>query len=246
MQVIEMFPSTQKTFVYNFGANVSGYTFESDYQTIVVDTLSYDRTTGEPNFTDSTVMGYFANSEIDANNIVTTGAASGEISLTIPSQRYTGPLTPDARTNVAITVASFKWTDTNVTPNTTDSHRWAIIERWEPDVAPGNPRLSASFTPLGVGAIGTFTDNSSASALRGNVAGTYNGVSGIATSTGGVNPAEGIDATWQIVVAADGTCTINIQTRGGGYSTGDTIEILDSDLGGSGAPNITITVTAVL
>jgi len=148
VQVIEMFPSTQKTFTYDYGANVSAYTFEADYQTIVVDTLTYDRTTGDPNFTDSTVVGYFANAEIDPSNIVTTDAASGLIKLTIPSQRYTGNIIPDARANVAITVVGFKWTDTTTTPSQTDSHRWAIVERYEPDVTPGNPREEAGFISL--------------------------------------------------------------------------------------------------
>ena len=148
VQVIEMFPSTQKTFTYDYGANVSAYTFEADYQTIVVDTLTYDRTTGDPNFTDSTVVGYFANAEISPSNIVTTDAASGLIKLTIPSQRYTGNIIPDARSNVAITVVGFKWTDTTTTPSQTDSHRWAIVERYEPDVTPGNPREEAGFISL--------------------------------------------------------------------------------------------------
>lgn len=148
VQVIEMFPSTQRTYTYNYGTDVSAYTFEADYQTLVIDTMTYDRNTGDPNFTDSTVVGYFANAEIGGSNIVTTDAASGIIKLTIPAQRYTGNIIPDARTNVAITVVAFKWTDTSTTPNTTDSHRWAIIERYEPDVTPGSPRDEAGFTAL--------------------------------------------------------------------------------------------------
>jgi len=148
VQVIEMFPSTQKTFTYNFGTDVTSYTFEADYQTLVLDTVSYDRATSNINLTDSTVVGYFANAEIGGANIVTTGAASGTIDFTIPKNRYTGNITPSARANVAVTVVGFKWTDTSVTPNTTDSHRWAVIERYEPDVTPGNPRDEAGFTAL--------------------------------------------------------------------------------------------------
>jgi len=148
VQVIEMFPSTQKTFTYNFGANVTSYTFEADYQTLVLDTVTYDRNTGNVNLTDANVVGYFANAEIGNANIVTTGAASGTIDFTIPKNRYTGNITPSARANVAVTVVGFKWTDTSVTPNTTDSHRWAVIERYEPDVTPGNPRDEAGFIAL--------------------------------------------------------------------------------------------------
>ena len=53
---------------------------------------------------------------------------------------------PDARANVPITVVGFKWTDP--TANVTDSHRWAVIERYEPDVTPGNPRDEAGFITL--------------------------------------------------------------------------------------------------
>ena len=148
VQVIEMTPSTQRTFRYDYGANVSSYTFEADMQTIVVDTLAYDTATGNPNFTTSTVTGSFANSEIGAANIVTTQAASGLIDFTIPANRYTGNIIPDARTNVPITVVSFRWTDTSVTPNTTEGHRWAILERFEPDVVIGDPTLDSGYTPI--------------------------------------------------------------------------------------------------
>ena len=35
VEVIEMFPRQQKKFQYNFGSNVSTYTFSADKQTIV-------------------------------------------------------------------------------------------------------------------------------------------------------------------------------------------------------------------
>lgn len=146
VQVIEMFPSTQKEFTYNYGANVANHTFEADYQTIVVDTLSYDRNTGQPSFSNSSVVGYFANAEIGGSFIDTSGNVSGEIKLTIPANRYSGNIVPDARANVPITVVAFKWTDTDA--NVTDSHRWAIVERYEPDVTPGNPRDEAGFITL--------------------------------------------------------------------------------------------------
>ena len=159
VQVIEMFPSTQKTMAYNFGGDVSNYTFEADYQPIVLDQLSYNSNDGEPNFTNTNVTGFFANAEVNPSNIVTTDANQGIIKLTIPAQRYTGPITPDARANVTMTVLSFKWTNTGVTPTTTESHRWGIIERYEPDVSPGNPTLSNAYIQLGIGAINTFSDD---------------------------------------------------------------------------------------
>jgi len=148
VQVVEMTPSTQRTFRYDYGANVAQYSFEADMQTIVVDTLAYDTATGNPNFTTSNVLGSFANAEIGNANIVTTQAATGLIDFTIPKNRYTGNIIPDARSNVAITVVSFKWTDTSVTPNTTEGHRWAILERYEPDVIIGQPTFSTGFTAI--------------------------------------------------------------------------------------------------
>jgi len=144
VQMIEMFPSTQKTFTYDYGANVSTYSFKLDYQTIVVDTLAYDRATGDPNFTDSNVIGYFANVTTAGNSFINTSqAGTGIVNITIPADRYTGNITPDARTNVAITVASVEWTTADSPPQV-DLHRWAIVERWEPEVTPGDPTLETT------------------------------------------------------------------------------------------------------
>ena len=148
VQVIELFPSTQQTFTYDFNTSISSYTFAADYQTIIVDTMTYNTTDGQPNFTTSAVLGSYANAEVGAANIVVTDASAGTVSLTIPAQRYTGNIIPDARTNVPITVLSFRWTNTGATPSTTESHRWAIIERYEPDVVIGDPTLGAGFTAI--------------------------------------------------------------------------------------------------
>lgn len=145
VQVVEMTPSTQRTFRYDYATNVTNYTFEADMQTIVVDTLAYDTATGDPNFTTSNVTGSFANAEISNVNIVVSDATAGLVDFTIPANRYTGNIIPDARANVPITVVSFRWTDTNVTPNTTEGHRWAILERFEPDVVIGDPTLDSNY-----------------------------------------------------------------------------------------------------
>lgn len=139
VQVIELFPRSQKAFTYNFGSNVSAYSFSADYQTIVLDQISYDRTTGDPNFTETNVIGYFANvGVVSGSNISNADAGSGFVTLTIPENRYTGNITPNARTNVVMTVLSFEWT-TDDTPPQKDLHRWAIIERWEASVKTGDP-----------------------------------------------------------------------------------------------------------
>jgi len=148
VQVIELFPSSQQTYTYNFNTNISSYTFAADQQTIIIDAMTYNVSDGEPNFTNANVLGSYANSEITSANIVVTNATTGLVNFTIPKNRYTGNIIPDARTNVPITVVSFRWTDTSVTPNTTDSHRWAVIERYEPDVVIGDPIFGAGFTAI--------------------------------------------------------------------------------------------------
>lgn len=143
VQIVEMLPDQSQRYQYNYGSNVSSYNFEVDYQTVVIDTVTYDRVTGDPNFTESNVVGYLGNTSTSVNvstYVGTTSAASGLIDFTIPPNRYTGLIYPDARANVVMTIMEFAWTDTSVTPNTTDSHRWGIIERYSPDAVPGNPR----------------------------------------------------------------------------------------------------------
>jgi hypothetical protein len=81
-------------------------------------------------------------------NIVKTNATAGTVDFTIPKNRYTGPLIPDARTNVVITIVEFTWENTIPTVNTFDSHRWAIIERYSADVTAGNPTSDASFVAI--------------------------------------------------------------------------------------------------
>lgn len=150
VQVIELFPRSQKAFTYDFGEDVSGYTFTADYQSILLDTVTYDRVTGDPNFADTTVSGYFTNTaNVSPSMIDTTQAAAGTIELTIPENRYTGNVLPNARSNVVMTVLSFQWT-TDDSPVQQDLHRWAILERFDPQVGkvPGDPANEANFVSL--------------------------------------------------------------------------------------------------
>jgi len=145
---LEAFPRTQKTFSYNFNnADVSGYTFSADYQSLLLNTVTYDRITGDPNFADTTVSGYFTNTaNVSPSNINNASAASGLVELTIPANRYTGNILPNARDKVVMTVLSFQWT-TDDSPVQQDMHRWAIIERYDPQVGknPGDPSLDPTF-----------------------------------------------------------------------------------------------------
>jgi hypothetical protein len=237
VEVIEMFPRQQKRFVYNFGANVSTYTFSADYQTIVLDAVTYDRATSNIVFTDTNVIGYFNNTgNIAANTYINTSSAnSGIVEFTIPSDLYTGTIMPNARENVVMNVVSFQWQDAT-TPPRKDMHRWAIVMRWEPGVTIGDPTLDTNFVKMGVGSIAAFTSNAATAAAR--VAGTY--------TVTGLPSKNGTGATFQVVVGSGGATSIKITGRGTGYLPSETITILDSTLGGGGAADILITVSSTI
>jgi hypothetical protein len=139
-----IFPSTQKTFTYNFNQNITGWTFSANQQTIVVDTVSFDRNSGLPNFTTSKVIGSFPEAAINSSQIVVTNAATGIVTFTIPANLYTGPIVPDARLNVPLTVVDFMWSTGSGATNSKDSHRYALIQNWEPGVVAGNPTASTN------------------------------------------------------------------------------------------------------
>jgi len=149
IKIEQAFPSTQKTLIYDYGMNVTGWTFELDYQTLVVDTITFNRNTGKPNFANSKVIGSFPRVDISSGNINTTAANTGKIYVTFPADMYTGPIIPDARLNVPIVVIALTWTDTS-SPTQTQTHRWALVQCWEPDVTVGNPINEVSYTALGV------------------------------------------------------------------------------------------------
>lgn len=240
--VAENFPSTQKTYQYDFPANIATYSFAVNSQTIIVDSLAYNANDGQPNFTTSKVVGVYAKVTVAAANVVPVSNADGKVNITIPANLYTGPIEPDARTNVPINVVSVTWTDSSTTPNTTESHRYALIQRYEPGVTVGNPRLSNVFLPIGTGAISTFTGAGTADGAR--TAGTYTNVNGLTSGPSATSGQAGLGATFEAVVIANGVCTFDLITRGSDYVVGDTINILDSSLGGGGGADISITVTA--
>lgn len=238
VEVIEMFPRQQKKFQYNFGSNVAAYTFSADKQTIVLDQVSYDRDSGNINFTETNVIGYFDNTgNISAATYIDkTQASTGVVTFTIPEQRYTGTILPNARENVVMTVVGFEWQDA-ATPPRKELHRWAIVERWEPGVTIGDPTLDSNFVKLGSGAIAAFSNNATTAAAR--VAGIYPGIQGLSSKNGD-------SATFEIVVASGGATSVKITSRGSGYLVNETITIRDSQLGGGGAADILITVTSTI
>lgn len=145
---LQAFPSDQKSYSYNFGVNVTGWTFTADYQTIVVDQVSFNRYTGQPNFANSQVIGSFPKAELTGNNAPQiTNAAAGDVTLRIPSGMYSGPILPDARENVPVTVVAFTWQTADAFP-AIQTHRWALVQAWEPDVEIGDPTTDPDYTAL--------------------------------------------------------------------------------------------------
>lgn len=146
------FPSSQKTVVYDFGQNITGWTFKLDYQTVVVDVVAYDRNTGAPNFANSKIIGTFAGGVVSTATYVNVlNASSGTVAVTLPGGLYSGPIIPDARSHTPITILGFTWTS-NTTPPQVDTHRWALLQTFEPGVTPGDPTLDPAYVPVVVGA----------------------------------------------------------------------------------------------
>jgi len=151
IQVEEIFPSTKRTYQYDFNTNITGWTWALKSQTIVVSPLTWDRYSGEPNFANSLVIGYFANNTytVDSTVLTVVNAADGRVNLTIPGNLYTGPIIPDARSKVPISIVTFQWTTAD-TPTQVNSHRWAFIQCYEPGVTIGDPTGAAGYTAFTV------------------------------------------------------------------------------------------------
>jgi hypothetical protein len=151
IQIEQIFPSTQRTMTYNYGQDITGWQFNLDAQTIVVDTMSFDRNTGEPNFANSQVVGVFPAVQIStATNVSVIDAAEGTVAITFPGGLYNGPVLPDARRNVPITVVGVTWSTGDILSQV-NTHRWAFIQSWEPGVTAGDPTLSPSYQPITTG-----------------------------------------------------------------------------------------------
>jgi hypothetical protein len=147
----QWFPSNRRTLVYNFNRNIVDWTFEVDFQTVVVDTVTFNRYTGRPNFASSRIIGSFAKQEMSdfaggAYVPTAINTAVGTVRVTHPNGMYTGGIVPDARANVPIVVVSFTWTDASSPITNISSHRYALLQAWEPDVTIGDPVDEAGYT----------------------------------------------------------------------------------------------------
>lgn len=153
IQIKQIFPSTQQTYQYNFNESIVGWTWEMDYQTLIVDPVTFDRNTGEPNFANSQVIGYYPKTDvtISTSQINVINATIGLVNITIPGGLYTGPLLPDARSKVPVTIVGITWTKPAVsgqTPPQVNTHRWALVQCFEPDVTIGSPTSGQGYVAI--------------------------------------------------------------------------------------------------
>jgi hypothetical protein len=158
IQLEQIFPGDQKILQYDFPSSITNWGFNIEAQTLVVNPITFDRD-GTPNFSSSLVIGYFPKQNIaDTTNGSTStyvrpvNNTTGIVNIVIPSDLYTGPILPDARQNVPITVVSVSWTGVSdpvtQTPAPTSTHRWAFMQCWNPNVTPGDPTTYTGFQAI--------------------------------------------------------------------------------------------------
>lgn len=151
LQVEQTFPSSQRTVVYNFGQDITGWNFHVEYQTVVADQITFDRNTGAPNFATTKIIGSFPSGVVStATYVQVLDASTGSVAITFPAYLYNGGIIPDARVHNPITVVGITWTNT-ATPPIVDIHRWAFIQSWEPGVNPNDPVLENDYEPVQLG-----------------------------------------------------------------------------------------------
>lgn len=154
----QVFPSSQTSTVGQVTnddgtpVDLTGYTYTADYQTLIVDEIAFNRINGSPNFSKSTVIGSFPKVDLTGQFApAILSPTNGTFVVHFPAGMYTGPIIPDARRNVPMTVYSLTWSD-NSTPKQIFSKRWCLIQNYEPGVTVGDPTQHPDYTALTLGA----------------------------------------------------------------------------------------------
>jgi hypothetical protein len=135
--VFQTFPSDQRYLSYSLDTGgTGGWITSSTWATLIVDKIQFDSTTQEPNFLNSQAIGYFAGGSYTT--------ATDHVFL--PTQMYTGPIIPDARRNIPVTVVQTRWS--NTLTGATFQRELLLIQNWEPGVTIGDPINSPDFVPI--------------------------------------------------------------------------------------------------
>ena len=144
------FPTDQKSYLYNFQTSIVGWSFTAEYQTLVLDSVKYNKYDQTPNYADSNVIGYFPSMPLVSNNAPEiVDAAKGLVLLKIPALLYSGALMPDARGQSALVVVGFDWVNNSPFPSK-QTHRWALLQAWNNNIAIGNPVDASGYIPIPV------------------------------------------------------------------------------------------------
>ena len=174
INLLQVFPSDQRIYTYDFGTDASSFKFALDFQTLVVDPITFGRD-GTPNFTNSETIGYFPkvdlhgtaggfavaaadfapatdNGQASAGTYVKTVTGfPNKVQVLYPAAMYIGPIVPDARSKVCLTVVSFSWANgATTTKAEINNFRFGFLQCYEPDAPIGDPTGAAGFTAITV------------------------------------------------------------------------------------------------
>jgi len=130
------FPSSQNTYRFTVGGTTStqGWTATISWNTLIVDDYVI-KTNGEPDFTNSKIIGYF-----------TTGTANqySTGTISIPANMYTGSILPGSTYHTPITVVNIDWVKDGIDY----AVNLGFIQNWEPGVNLGDPYFDDGFEPV--------------------------------------------------------------------------------------------------
>ena len=129
------FPRDQYKYTYDFGVlGADGWASTLTWMTLIADSVSFD-SNNEPNFANSTVIGYFIGGSANQGS-------SGTMSF--PANMYTGPILPGFERNIPITAVNITWTK----GTQQFQKQLLLIQNWEPGTAIGDPTLDDNYIPI--------------------------------------------------------------------------------------------------
>jgi len=139
------YPGSRTSTLINFGTDISGYSFETEYRVFVADAIAFDRS-GEPNFTQSSVLGYFNSVIIAGGDIpAVVDASIGTLNLIYPADMYTGKLLSGSRNKPVISVVTLKYTNGS---GDIDHLRFPLLIAYQPSIEFGDPTAEIGYTAI--------------------------------------------------------------------------------------------------
>jgi len=139
------FPSARRQIAMTVAADITGWTFTATYRNLVLDAVAFDRS-GTPNFTSSTVIGYFPEVTVGGGDVpVIVNGTAGTMNIFIPADMYTGGLLSGSRTKPVVSVYNLHMTDTssNITVM-----RYPQFIAYESSMAVSDPTLEVGYVAV--------------------------------------------------------------------------------------------------